>query len=203
LITDTQNGLFVLQPTVTFPVTLTDFAANLEQGKVSLHWATQSESNNAGFLVERSADGDKYESIAQVAGAGRSDQRLEYATYDPHPLEGTNYYRLKQTDFDGNFKYSEVEVVEFGTSKPEMLVYPSPSRAGELVKVEINAQVPATIDLGLYDIMGRRVLSKQVNVVPGEQVVNLGAASEWTPGTYTIRLQGEGWNETRNLQVMN
>src|ERR1041385_9231891 len=93
---------------------------------VELVWTTASEINNDYFSVERSEDAISYQVVGTVKGAGNSTQELYYSLKDQSPVRGINYYRLKQTDFDGHFKYSEVCSV---SAQPVngIKVYPNPA----------------------------------------------------------------------------
>jgi len=96
-----------------------------------LNWTTATESNNLGFDIERSADGISFTKIGFVRSAaadGNSNTLLIYTTIDAHPLNGTNYYRLKQTDWDGHTTYSTTATANMrsGTSTASLSVYPNP-----------------------------------------------------------------------------
>lgn len=111
---------------------------------VIIAWATASESNNDYFTVERSKDGISFEAIVEVDGAGNSDNYfLNYKVTDFSPFEGTSYYRLKQTDFDGKFALSDVKAVNFNNplQTPLWSVFPNPtSLNGVFIKnTNINA----------------------------------------------------------------
>ena len=94
------------------PVELTHFSAKLGQGSVLLNWATASEKNNNKFVVERSANSESFEAIAEVAGHGTSTSAHTYSATDASPLPGTSYYRLRQLDFDGTIAYSPVASIQ-------------------------------------------------------------------------------------------
>lgn len=100
-----------IKPAQIVPVTLLSFTATLKNRQVLLNWQTTAEINNAYFDVERSNDGISFTTIGRVAGNGTTSLPHNYSLIDPHPLAGLNYYRLRQVDFDGHFKYSNVEVV--------------------------------------------------------------------------------------------
>jgi len=72
---------------------------------------TASETNNSHFNIERSADARNFESIGEIKGAGNSSKEISYAFTDERPLPGINYYRIKQTDYDGQYSYSEIRSV--------------------------------------------------------------------------------------------
>ncbi|MDB5201157.1 MAG: hypothetical protein JWQ27_566 [Ferruginibacter sp.] len=106
-------------------VTGLDFHVTKNAGKVLLSWKTQSETNNAGFDVERSADGRTFSRIAEQASISINGSGASYTFTDPAPLPGTNYYRLRQKDQNNNFSYSEIRSADF-TSKGMFSVYPNP-----------------------------------------------------------------------------
>lgn len=87
------------------PIKLLSFKATPENGQMVVAWKTAQEKNNSHFTVEKSADGVSYTEIDEIAGAGDSQVVLSYESVDRVPYQGINYYRLKQTDFDGKFEY--------------------------------------------------------------------------------------------------
>jgi hypothetical protein len=94
------------------PIELTDFNATIDDGIVDLNWTTQSEVNNDFFTIERSKDAVDFEMIVTVPGAGTSNEVLYYESTDDNPIMGVSYYRLKQTDYDGQFTYSKIVAVK-------------------------------------------------------------------------------------------
>ena len=105
------GNLYIL---TALPVELASFSGQFYKNEVHLKWSTASEINNDYFTLERSIDGIRFESIGEIKGAGNSNSVLHYSFSDTHPYPGINYYRLKQTDFDGAFKYSEIIPVKPG-----------------------------------------------------------------------------------------
>ncbi len=83
------------------PIELTEFFATPVNNQVRVSWKTETELNNDFFTVERSSDGENWEILTTVKAAGNSKIPLHYATTDEEPLQGVSYYRLTQTDFDG------------------------------------------------------------------------------------------------------
>lgn len=89
----------------TLPVELLSFTPSIKPDRVELNWTTGTEINNDFFTIERSRDLYGWEVLGFVQGAGNSSIPLDYGFTDFRPLDGLGYYRLKQTDFDGKFKY--------------------------------------------------------------------------------------------------
>ncbi|MEO8588584.1 MAG: Calx-beta domain-containing protein [Flavobacteriales bacterium] len=104
------------------PVELIDFTAKPEDAFVRLDWTTGSEEDNAYFTIERSGDGISFEPIISTPGAGNSTQLMSYTDLDRAPLNGMNYYRLRQTDADGTSSLSAVVTVLMGWGGDRPLV---------------------------------------------------------------------------------
>ena len=98
----TAPDLGCFETNATIPVTLIDFKAALKDKNVALNWSTATEQNNAGWHIERSTTGkDDWQDIGFVKGNGSTNTPQYFSFLDNNPLPNTNYYRLKQTDFDG------------------------------------------------------------------------------------------------------
>lgn len=117
-----------LYVTSVLPVTLSAFGARCEGAAVVLDWETQTERNNDYFAVERSSDGKVWQTVATVKGAGNATEQQVYQAKDHRPLSGVAYYRLRQTDFDGQTALSNVVSLSCeGLPAPEVKVYPNPT----------------------------------------------------------------------------
>lgn len=118
------------------PIELISFTAKANGRNVLLEWATASERNNDFFTIERSIDGGfEFDSILTQKGAGDSQIRIDYSDVDESPVMGTtNYYRLRQTDFDGTESVSLVVSVELEASD-ELFAYPNPASVRDEIKL--------------------------------------------------------------------
>ena len=108
------------------PIELISFNANLRSDMVELEWSTASELNNDFFTIERTSDIEKFDKVSIVKGQGTLKSKTSYSFVDQSPLPGTSYYRLKQSDFDGQFTYSELRKIEYALSSTRLNVYPNP-----------------------------------------------------------------------------
>jgi hypothetical protein len=139
------------------PVELLSFDCELwNEDQVKLSWQTAVEINNDYFTIERSPDGNAWEEIEKIDGAGNSVERLAYATIDLNPLQGLSYYRLKQTDFDGTYSYSEIRTVSVSKSvKRAIQIYPNPTDGPVYLETEeFDLQA-----IQVYNYLGEEVLS--------------------------------------------
>lgn len=163
------------------PVELLSFTAECRNGKVIAEWSTASESNSDYFTVERSADGILFESIGTVTGAGTSSSMHSYSYTDDSAPEGSSYYRLRQTDFDGHVEYFPLTAVSCSGQR-ELSIYPNPT-AGEFV-IEGAEQ---NRDLIVTDMLGQTVLSTRISSLKTK--VDL---SQLQKGIYFISIDSYG-----------
>lgn len=116
------------------------------EGETSVvEWRTASELNNERFVVQRSTDGVKFDSVGSVAGSGTSSIEHAYTFRDSSPVYGWNYYRLKQIDLDGKFEYSRLVPVQVN-NLPSTFIYPNPI-SGELFISRLNPQESVSVTL--------------------------------------------------------
>lgn len=95
----------------TLPIELVSFKGFKDEEKNYLTWSTMKETNNDFFTVEKSQDGYEWKDVTRVYGAGNSSHLKNYSAYDDAPEQAINYYRLKQTDYDGRMKrYSVITI---------------------------------------------------------------------------------------------
>lgn len=148
----------VLEPSsfAVLPIELLSFEAIAVGRSIDLEWATASETNNEFFTIERSNDGQTWEEIAYIDGAGNSSNQIDYSWTDNTPLNGVSYYRLKQTDFDGEFSYSEIAAVELN-GKNEIKVYPNPAKSSVTISFDKHKNIDEVLFL---DNVGRNVSSR-------------------------------------------
>ncbi len=161
------------------PIVLFSWEAKAMDDYVNLNWVTAAEINNNFFTVERSSNGLDFEPIANINGAGTTSESNYYTFKDMEPLNGVSYYRLKQTDFNGDYEYSII--VSISTQKQlavDLKVFPNPSN-GQF-NVSISGDRP--IAYNIIDMQGRTVFSSVVQ--PG-QITPVGLP-ELSRGVYSI-----------------
>jgi hypothetical protein len=144
------------------PVELISFNASKEnKSKVRLDWVTASETNNDYFTIERSADGLTFETLGKIDGAGSSNSKKSYNSFDYNPLSGINYYRLKQTDFDGKYSYSQIESLDFSSEELSVNIYPNPFN--NYLNIDIQGETDDSTILGVYDMTGKTIIEKYID----------------------------------------
>lgn len=171
------------------PIELFSFDAQQTANDVMVSWSTLSETNNAYFSIERSANGEIFESIGLVGGAGNSSQLLSYQFMDKEPLTGTLYYRLKQVDTDGTYSYSKIKRIEFVPDAVLSLdIYPNPIRKGESLNIKIGGLQDQGGQLTIFDSYGRAV--EEIIIQPNARNLSIIMKNQ-TFGFYFMKLTNQ------------
>jgi hypothetical protein len=123
-ITDLNSPAGVDNP---LPIELSSFTVANQRGHALLNWETKTEKSNDYFVIERSRDGHVFEEVDRVPGAGTSLVATYYTWRDKNILSENNYYRLRQTDFDGAFSFSNtMKVNKIKSTESTLIIYPLP-----------------------------------------------------------------------------
>ena len=139
------------------PVELLSFTGTPLMNGNQLDWSTATETNNDYFDLERSSDGIEFIRITTIDGNGNSSSTNNYKFLDSNPFDGTNYYRLKQTDFNGEYFYSSIVSIQ-NTNSATVLVYPNPSK--DIVTIDITDNFES---LKIYNMLGELVYENSSN----------------------------------------
>ena len=152
------------------PVKLADFSAKAANNTTQLSWTTETEENTSSFIIERSSDGSNFEAIDKVNASGNSSSTKNYSATDKHPVNGTNYYRLKTTDIDGRFEYSKTIQIQFNsTSSTAASLYPNPCKDNLVINH------PAGVDgkIVVYNASGVIVLQTKTTTNAHQTKINV------------------------------
>ncbi|MBW8048756.1 MAG: T9SS type A sorting domain-containing protein [Cytophagales bacterium] len=189
-----------LNKDVVLPIELLSFSGStINPNAVLLTWETNTETNNDYFTIERSNNSAAFESIAEIKGAGNSNTKQHYTYRDENPLYGISYYRLKQTDFDGNFSYSQIVSVTLTNESFELInVKPNPTEA--IAVISYNSNATGIVILKIYKLNGEVMLNNPFETTQGinEIVINV---SSYQKGMYFIALENETNNSIRSKLV--
>ena len=170
------------------PVSILNFTGVIKNNQAYLSWSTATETNNKGFEIERSKDGQTYTSIGFVNGGGNSNQIKNYSYVDVTLKDigvSTSYYRLKQVDMDGKATYSKV----LPLSLKEILnwkLYPNPVK--DKITVEINLNTASKVNVQVISKDGKIVLNLDKGILlEGNQVFSINT-QHFARGSYIVRL---------------
>jgi len=174
------------------PIELISFTAVAQQAEVKLAWSTASELNNDSFTVQRSQDAEQWQDVIKVKGAINSNERIDYETLDGLPFTGVSYYRLKQTDLDGQYSYSSVRRVEI-TELFQLKVYPNPSTGKFTISTGFELQ-PENIKL--YNMIGQE-MQVSLDKTNGSTVLNINLPK----GIYILNVARGYWRQSIRVVI--
>lgn len=174
---------FTVGSNFSLPTELSRFEAQIQNDQTYISWATASETDNAYFGVEHSADGQHFMEIGKVIGAGTTRELRQYTFWHKNPVAGTNYYRLKQVATNGQIAYSPLRSVSLD-GNGQLRVFPSP--ASDYLQIEWEV---ATTEAGaweIYNTMGARCSSGQIASQTVETRIFL---KDLTPGLWLLKVR--------------
>ncbi len=147
-----------LQSDSPLPVELANFTSIINRNKVNLNWSTLFEINNKGFEVERKIENSEWQALSFISGKGTSNQINTYSFEDRNLSTGKYYYRLKQVDYNGNFKYySLVNNVNIGMPSDFALGQNYPNPFNPSTTINFDLPLDSKVTLNVYDITGRLI----------------------------------------------
>lgn len=181
-VTITKNNISFLGSCSSLPVSFKSFTAGRNLTTVGLKWETATEQNSKDFAIERNVNGT-WQSIASVpslAPGGNSQSVLSYSYNDRNAIKGISQYRIRQSDLDAKYTYSEIRSVRGEGQVGKTIVYPNPSSDGKVSIV--FEETTGTRDISVIDASGRAIRQWRNNNNNTIQVENL------PPGLYTLRI---------------
>ena len=161
------------------PVELLSFIASCDNEKVKINWSTSSELNNDYFKVEKSRDNNSWEYVTTVPGAGNSNSIINYSIYDEVPYNETvqgiepSYYRLKQVDYNGDYKYYG----PVATICKEQFIFNAFVNENKNITVNFGASNGQLYAITLFDNNGKKIIDISGNSTDGLNQVILNTKS--------------------------
>ncbi len=180
-----------LKGSVTLPVTLTDFYAKLNNGKVDVQWRVSNEQNFSRYEVEHSVNSTSFMRIATVLATNAGAISATYGTVHQQPVSGKNYYRLMLINLDGSFSYSPIRMVQVGKGMV-VNVYPNPVKDRLNIAISKADNNPSTIRL--INMYGQVMMQKQV---PNNSQIDV---SQLAVGTYLLQIDSNEKKEVFKIQ---
>ena len=172
------------------PFKVNDFEVNPEGTQVHIVWKHSFEPTNNYFNVERSDDGNNFESIEQIKGNANADLSPDYSALDKSPFEGTSYYRLRATNYDGRIMYSDIKTINFQTGINDQLKIkdfgPNPFENNLRVTYEVNQ--PGPVEFQLTSSQGQIISAEKIMAVKGINRYDFINKGKLTTGIYLLNI---------------
>ena len=193
------SGLPALTTVGVLPVKLTSFNLSNNAKKISLTWTTASEQNNDRFEVMRSSDSKVWKILTTVKGQGTTDLSNNYNTIDETPLNGINYYIIKQYNINGSFNYSEIKAFKLaGGTKSVIHISPNPAHGSISFSTTQNFN---DVEVSLSNINGINLYNEKFAKVSIGSINKLKLQKLPAPGLYILTLKTAGLIETNKFII--
>jgi hypothetical protein len=195
-------------PVPVVPVELVSFTANIAKGTAVLSWKTATENNNSGFEVERSLDGKSFVKVGFVRGHGTTTKMNTYKFSDKLQNAGEFYYRLKQIDFNGTYKYSDVVKATSMVPKSFSLSQNYPNPFNPTTVINYDLPVASKVVLKVYDILGNEVatLVNKEEAAGSYQIVfnsvNTANNKQLSSGVYFYRITAGNFTSIKKMMLL-
>jgi len=183
------------------PVTLANLSADKQADKtVLVKWSTASEINNSHFILEHSSDGNNFSQLSVIKGAGNSSVVKNYAFVHQNPVNGTNYYRLTQVDFNNNNNQSYVVTVDMTQQQlGNVTLFPVP--ANNSLNIDFgNSNFAGDVSVKIYDMVGREITNK-IFTVNGKNQISTLDISDLMKGYYFVSISSSNGVE-QNIKFL-
>ncbi len=209
-VTDGSNNTSEFSsPSNPLPVELLSFSAECGSGnEVICRWETAMETSNDFFTVERtSTPGGSWFVLGTVKGAGNSSTVHSYLFEDvmlfpsEEEISPLRYYRLKQTDFNGQFEYFKPASVFCDESKGGLNVFPNPANSSDNINMTIDGEKEKQILVVLYDVEGRETFSKLFVKEEGKNLYTMDLEGKIAPGIYFIKASSDDHTLSKKIVV--
>ena len=185
---------------IVLPVELLSFKG-IKKGKTSqLQWETSNEKNLVNYIIERSPDGRNFHPVGFTKPRSTSaNEKVAYDFVDDQPEMGINYYRLLSKGVGKDEKYSKVISLDFGLGLSGR-VYPNPLDGELSIDLDIESNT-GEVEVGIYDVVGKQVLSKKFQ--NNDRRVNMTLpTSDLAPGSYFVKVKVGSYNWERQITKM-
>ena len=172
---------FIVGNSGSMPVELSSFTANVISRDVKLNWTTATETNNAGFEIQKSEvrnqKSGEWVKVGYISGNGTKTTPTNYTFEDKKLNTGKYNYRLKQIDYNGNFEYFNLTgEVELGVPNKFDISQNYPNPFNPTTKIDFDLPYDSKVSMKLYDMNGREVMT----------LIN----ETKTAGYYTVQMNG-------------
>jgi hypothetical protein len=182
------------------PVGLVDFAGHRVNQFVNLNWQTLSEIRNDYFTVYRSVDGVNWTSIATLDGKTVSEELTNYGYSDDFQSSNDVYYRLGQTDEDGNETYlKEISIAPDFGENTSLTVIPNPVSNG-VCELKYVAKRTETSEIFVYDYLGALIFKQNFDTYKGDNSFDMDL-SKLKKGVYLVRIQNSVENSDARIVI--
>jgi hypothetical protein len=196
------NPLVITIGDAPVPVELISFTVTVTTQGVQLQWNTVTETNNAGFAIERSEDGKSWSELAFVKGNGTTTNPVSYSFRDGQVKAGTYKYRLKQVDYSGSYAYSTIITTAVGVPVEFALMQNYPNPFNPSTVIEFALPKDETVSLKVYNAIGEMVTELVNSKLAAGYHTTVWDASSVPSGIYYCRISAGEYSSVKKMMLV-
>ena len=188
------ESFYSVVSSTTLPIELLAFEAQLSNGWAELSWATKTEINNDFFTIEKSTNGIYFEEITTVSGAGNSNVERSYTYTDKTLGNGITYYRLKQTDYNGDEEYFPMKTVEnYSVAENNLeILSVGPNPFNNNFTLAFDSPKNQNVEIQLINLEGKALFYNSISSTSGPNNYFFDQGNDLNPGVYFLNIISEG-----------
>jgi hypothetical protein len=165
------------------------FSGLINSNTSQLTWTMENETSGKWFIIERSNDGNVFDSIGVVAARNNAHD-TSYNFADSRIMMGDNYYRLLMLDNDGVKRYSKIICLDNNSTNncaAKIQVYPNP--AISVVNYMLTSSKNEQVSVQIYNLAGILLTASQKSVSAGMNQQSI-AINGLKSGNYILKITG-------------
>lgn len=152
---------------------LLSFEAVYEENKVILYWSAPFEQNIDYYILQRSDNGNNFETLTTVKSTGSNNKSIKYSVIDDNPpAKVVIYYRLKQTNTDGSGIYSETYIARANNYYSQLMITP-PVFSGKSIETKVKNLKNSMVLVEVANILGATYYSQAFETTPNFTKINI------------------------------
>jgi len=184
------------------PVEFLDFSGACQLGLNALHWSTATEHNNAYFTIERAGNDGLFSELATIQGSQTTTELTNYDFQDAMPLRGLNYYRLSQTDMNGDAQILKTISVDNNKCLEDgngMFVFADQS--GQYITIDYPFQSHRTMNIEIYNSIGQLIETQSLQFESAVSRTQIHLRSSFSNGMYFLKLSDSSEAFTEKFMI--
>jgi hypothetical protein len=188
---------------VIVPVELASFSASVNGSDVTLSWMTATELNNSGFKVERTTGEENWTDLGFVEGHGTTTETQAYSFIDKGLAAGTYSYRIKQVDFDGSYKYYNLDQeVEIAAPISYALSQNYPNPFNPTTKIKYAVPYDGFVNIAVFNVLGEKVANIVNSIHKAGNYELTFDATNLASGIYIYRMEAGDFVSIKKMMIL-
>jgi hypothetical protein len=193
-----NNGTYVSQ--------IVGLTAQLIADSVKIYWYSANELGNTTYEIERSSQyesgGSRWKTVAAIYSEEKSNAKY-YEYYDRPDEQGTIYYRITQSDNQGNIQPSDVvKLVILEAGNDYIVAQNSPNPFNKETIIGFNLPFRSRVKIEFYNSQVEKIREINDTFPAGQSKISFNA-SGLSPGIYFYRFTCNEFVDVKKMIITN